>query len=451
MNKTNLGLVIAILCLSTFYTWSKFYKLEVTDKKYQNSRYYPKLEDKDVEAIKVESKDPAFEYTLRRIADHWYINDNLLNIEKAHQLVHSVLELTMEREIEPEPDSAQEKEYQLDSPSYRLEPFKNGGESFGAVRLGARTPDYNQFYGQWEKGGAVSTVPAYTFSVLEEKPKDLIEMSLFPVEVAAVKLLTLRVGKLEPLVLKRLADSTLYEFEKSTLGKVDESAVKDFLSTLHDTKVARFLAPQEKVDFGDVEFYLAAEVGYTKAEIVTELFRRVDANAALMYGRRFFRDKVSGKPVEGTMERFVVEIPTKSELLKPDEKTFVERRVAVFDLNKVTMLSLELDGKGEKIAQGKHGKWQDSSAKEVTQDRLNGVLWTLRDLRTESEWDGEPPVESPNLVLMLEGDGFSKLELRFGMEKSGKPYLRRGTQTYLLSENSWNAIIDAVKKFMAAS
>lgn len=451
MNRTNLGLLIAALCLASFYSWSKLHKLETTDKKYQASRYFPEVKEEDVESIKVMSKDPAFEYVLQRRADHWYINQNLLNIEKTHQLVSSIIELTREREMEAEPDSAREKEFQLDSPSYRLEPFKNGGESLGAVRLGARTPDYNEFYGQWEKGGAVYTVPAYTFSVLEEKPIDLVEMSFFPVEVAAVKLFTVQVGEQSQVILKRVEDSENYEFVQPALGRADESAVKDFLFKLHDLKVARFLTPQEKTELGKVEVAYTAEVGYTKLEIVTELRGRVEANKDLVYGQRFFRDKASGSPLDGTLERFVIELPAKSELFRPNERLFVDRRVAVFDLDKVTTLAVDWEGRSEKIDLGKHGKWRDKDGKEFSQERMNGILWTLRDLRLEQEVASLASPSSEELIVKLEGDDISALELRFGLDKNGKPYLRRGAKTYALSQNSWGALTGAVKKFRQAS
>lgn len=451
MNRTNLGLLIAALCLASFYSWSKLHKLETSDKNYQASRYFPHVKEEDVESIKVMSKDPAFEYILERRADHWYIDRNLLNIEKTHQLVSSVLELTREREMEAEPDAAREKEFRLDAPSYRLEPFKNGGESLGAVRLGARTPDYNEFYGQWEKGGAVHTVPAYTFSVLEEKPSNLVEMSFFPVEVAAVKLLTVQVGESPAVKLQRLEESENFEFVQPSLGRADESAVKDFLFKLNDLKVARFLAASETTELGQKVVSYTAEVGYTDLEIVTELRGRVGANASLLYGQRYFRDGKGAVPVEGTLERFVVEVPAKSELLTPDERLFVDRRVAVFDLDKVTSLALEWEGRSNRVALGKHGQWKDAEGKEFSQDRMNGILWTLRDLRLEEEASIQAASSPEELVMELRGDDISTLELRFGLDKNGKPYLRRGGKTYALSRNSWDALTGAVKKFRQGS
>lgn len=448
MNRTNLVLVIAILCLASFYSWSKLHKLEVTDQKFEASRYYPGVEEEGVESIHITSKDPAYDYTLHRKADHWYLDSNLLNIEKTHQLVHTVLELTRERQMEAKPTEAREKEFKLDQPSYRFEPFKNGGESLGAVKLGARTPDYNQYYGQFEKGGSVDTVPAFTFSVLEEKPKDLIEASLFPVEVAAVDTFSLEPAGGAKVSLKREGETDLYSFVTPKAGKADESAVKDFLFKLHDLKIARFLASEEHPKMGEQQVRYQAKLSYSDYLVVTELYGRVAANPKLIYGRRYFVKKDEQKPTEGTEERFVVEIPEKSEVLQPSERLFVDRRVAVFDLNKVEALHVAGDNGKEDIGAGKHGKWLDAAGHEVSQDRMNGLLWTLRDLRFEDESKPEQADTKPNLEIKLTGDGFKDIELRFGVGKNGNPYLRRGAKVYNLSQTSWNALTDSVKKFL---
>lgn len=448
MNRTNLVLVIAILCLASFYSWSKLHKVEETNQKFESSRYYPGVEEEGVESIRITSKDPAYDYTLHRKADHWYIDSNLLNIEKTHQLVHTVLELTRERQMEANPSQAREKEFKLDQPSYRFEPFKNGGESLGAVKLGARTPDYNQYYGQMEKGGSVDTVPAFTFSVLEEKPKDLIEASLFPVEVAAVDTFSAEPAGGTKVSLKRQGESDLYSFVTPKAGKADESAVKDFLFKLHDLKIARFLAAEEHPEMGDRQVRYEAKLSYSDYLVVTELYGRVAANPKLLYGRRYFVKTGEDKPAAGTEERFVVEIPQKSEVLQPSDKLFVDRRVAVFDLNKVEELHLSGDLGKQDIVAGKHGKWLDSSHHQVPQDRMNGLLWTLRDLRFETETKPEQVESKPSLEIKLTGDGFQDIELRFGVGKNGNPYLRRGAKAYDLSQTSWNALTDSVKKFL---
>ena len=330
MNRTHLFLGIAILVLSGYYAWSKLHKAKVMEQDFEASRYFPELKEDGVGSIKVKSKDPAFEYTLTRKGEHWFIDSNLLNVEKTHQLVHCIIELTQEREMDPTPTEDREIEFKLNDPSYRLEVFDNDGKSLGAVRLGGRVPDYNHFYGQWEKGGAVHTVPAYTLGVLEEEPKDLRESSILPVEVAAVKRFSVSGPELPTILLEESKEKE-YSFVEPSPGAADETAVEKFLFRLRELKAGRFLDAEEEPPIGEPQVRYVAEVGYSDLEVVSELCQRVPANPKLVYGRRYFRKKGAQEPEKETLERFVVEVARDSDILHPGVALFEDRRLARFD------------------------------------------------------------------------------------------------------------------------
>lgn len=445
MNKTQLFLLLAVLGLSSFYAWSKLHKLEAEEKEYQEARYYPEIEEKDVELMRVASEEPKFEYTLTRRGDQWYIDSHLLNIEKSHQLVNSILELSREREMDPSPTAEREAEFQLDKPAYILSVVKNGGEELGAVKLGKRTPDFNHFYGQWVKGGAVNTVPAFTLGVLEEKPEDLREDSLFPVEVAAVDLFSIGDGGEDRVVLKSDGEDK-YAFVSPKLGAVDETRVKDFMTQLKDLKVGRFLSDDENPPAGQATVQYRADVSYSDLEIVTELQQRVPANPKLVYGRRFLRKKDGTEPLDNTLERFVVEITPDGQVAKPVATLFVDRRVVVLDdLNEVKSLEVELNDKSLRATRNKQGKWS-ADAGQLTDSVLSNFLFTLKDLRFEEATDQFSDPKAPKLAIRVEGKSDLDVSLRFGMTEKGKPYLWRDSQGYSLSESSWKAITESAQK-----
>lgn len=445
MNRTQLVLLIAILSLGSFYTWSKINKLETTEREYQEARYFPSLEEEQVESIRVKSKEPAFEYELRRFGDQWYIGPNMLNVEKTHQLVRSVLDLSREREMEAQPDDAREKEFQLDEPSYLLTVVKNGGETLGTVKLGKRTPDFNHFYGQMESGGPISTVPAYTLSVLEEPPKDLREASLFPVEVASVERLSVGDGKTESIILNRLEEKN-YEFQKPELGLADESQVAEFLTQLKDSKVGRFLAPDEEAESGSVVLEYRGKVTYSDYDVVSQIQQRVAATPKLVYGKRYLCKAGETEPVANTLERFVIELHAKGEILNPTPKMFEDRRALVFDIDKVVALEVNQNDTKQASAKDKMGKWV-SEADQSEIPEANDLLWALKDLRFEAKAEDLGQPDGSQLALKLEYKSAKPTELRFAEAESGKPYLWRGSEAYFVSDDAWAAFQEAVHKY----
>jgi Domain of unknown function (DUF4340) len=448
LNRTQVVLIFAILGLASFYTWSKVRKIEDVEREFQDARYFPKVEEKDVEEIRVFSADPSFEYTLGRRGDHWYIGSHLLSLEKSHQLVMSILELSRDREMEARPTPDREAEFKLHTPAYILSVVANGGKELGTVKLGTRTPDYNHFYGQEKEGGAISTVPAYTLGILEEEPKSLHEQSLLPAEVAAVDLFSFEVGTSESVVLERF-DETRYRFQVPDKGLADETRVKDFLFQLKDLKVARFLGPDEVAPAGTTEVQYRARVSYSEFEVVTELQQRVAANRKLVYGKRYLRTKDSPNPVEGTLERFVVELLPQGDIANPTYSLFEDRRVVVLDLDEVTSLTIEDTGETLKLHKDKQGKWTDGSdTNGSTDEAVKALLFRLKDLRYETSLsDMKEPKESA-LALHLSRKSTGDADLRFGLLENGKPYLWRESKGYSLSETSWEALKESVHKLL---
>lgn len=441
MNRTHLYLALAVMCLGTFYLWSKVNKVETTEREYQESRYYPELKEDEVTRIKVRSEEPAFEYELVRHGDEWFIDSNLLNIEKSHQLVTSIMELTREREMDPSPTPEREKEFGVDEPSYEVTIWK-GTEELGTVKLGDRVPDYNHFYGQLKSGGPIWTVPAYALGTLEEEPRDLREAALVPVEVPTVDTFSIFKGD-EKIVELKQRDDNSYSFVIPKGSKADESRVEKFLFKLKDLKVGRFLGPEENPDMGATVVSYHTKLGYSPYPRITELKQRVAVKPELVYGRRYLQDPKTGEPVENTLERFVVEIPEDSDVMAPEPASFQDRRVVVFDMDKVRGVDLKDIGKTYSGVKNLMGKWETKSGSQASEESVNGLLWVLKDLRyTEALQNAEKPEQRLTITLTLEGG--EKLELMFGNED--EPTVWRGSRGYKVSLNSWNTLTDAVAK-----
>ena len=442
MNRTHKFLLLAFLALSCFFTWLKIDKAETLNSEYQGARYFPNLEDADVESIKVTSLEPAYEYQLRRFGDQWFIDSHLLNVEKAYQLVSSLLELSREREMDAAPSEQREKEFQLDKPAYLIEVTGLGGKSLGGVKLGKRTPDFNHFYGRSVSGGAISTVPAYTLGVLEDKPQDLRENALFATEVEAVKSLAIGKGKEPDILLQRKGESEFF-FEAPGTEKADESLVKGFLTQLKDMKVGRFLEPDEEADFGDLAIQYVARVTYSELEVVTELYQRVAVKPSLVYGKRYLRKLDGGDLVEGTAERFVVEINTGSRVLEAETKNFEDRRVLVFYLDDVKSVKMDRAQKVFAASKDGLGKWMldaESSDQEGAPEKADALVWLLKDLRFEELAVDQERADSSELTIELKFKSHPKAQLGFGMAENGKPYLWRNSKVYSLTERSWNSL-----------
>ena len=441
MNRTQLWMLMAVLSLGAFYAWSKIDKLETTEQEYQDARYFPKLTEEEISRIKVVSKEPAFEYELVSHGDEWFINGHLLSIEKSHQLVSSVAELSREREMEPTPTPEREKEFGVDEPSYQITVWKDS-EDLGTVKLGDRVPDYNHFYGQWAKGGPIWTVPAYTLGPLEEEPKELREAALFPVEVASVSRFSIFKNEMKIVELVQKNDDT-YSFTVPKGSKADESRVEKFLYKLKDLKVGRFLPDDEKAPMGDTVVTYEAKLGYSKYQRITELKQRVAVKPKFVYGQRYLRDPDSSEPVENTVERFVVEIPSESDLMSPQPSIFEDLRVVVFDLDKVKGVQVKDIGKTYTGEKNLMGKWESKGGSDATEESVNGLLWVLKDLRYQEILEEVArPKERLSVTLTME-DG-KKLDLVFG--DNDQPTVWRGSKGYKLSTNTWDTLTDAVAK-----
>ena len=438
--------------LASFYVWSKVHKMETTEREYQAARYFPHLEEKDVTTIKVSSKEPKFDYVLTRKGDQWYIGQHLLDVSQTHQLVSSVLELNHERQMFAEPTAKEESEFRLDDPQYELTVIKNDGTELGTVKLGKRTPDYNHFYGQLAKGGEISTVPAYTLGVLEKSPKDLTEEALLPVEVAAVELFEVWVKGEKVCGLERKDDGQFFFLSKER-GRADETRVEGFLNQLKDLKVGRFLGSAESPAMGDVRVKFLAKVKYSEYQVVTELMQRVAVKRQLIYGQRYLQKLGQTAPEEGTLERFVIEIPPSSKVAQPTLDIFLDRRAAVIEVDDMDSLKLE---KGDRLVEASRdafGKWTlEGTETTLPEDLANGLLWTVKDLRYEDalkESPGQPKEKGFHLILKQKNG--KDADLRFGLLQNGKPYLWRQSQAFSLSESSWETLDEAVTKILKST
>lgn len=456
MNRTQVGLLIAVLGLATFYLWGKTHKMETEEREYQEKRFFSEKKQEDIGSIRVKSKDPVFEYLLTRRGDRWYLDSHLASQEKSPQLVNSLIELTTEREIHAAPTPGEEKEFGLDDPSYVITLTSNGGDTLGTVLLGDRTPGGNHYYGRLESGGAISTVPAYTLSPLEEEPKDLREDSPFPAEVAAVDRLEFAAeGQTQGTIEREKSEdpeaNTKYRIVSPEKKEADETKVSDHLFLLKDMKVARFLGDEERTKLGTpVATYRVHEFD-SGFDLVTEFCQPVSINPKLRYGRRFLTKVGSKDIVPGTEERFVIEMLGDSQALHPTLQQFEERRllrVAVDELNSIQVVRKGSELKAERSSQG---AWEiTSSSPKLDQasgysQKLDAVLWALRDLRFVKEADQESGPKESDWSIILETAEGKSLEYRFGQDKTGNPFVGHQAKTYRLQEESLSAINEAAK------
>ena len=451
MNRTNLVLLLAALSLGCFYVWNKLEKLKGEEAEYQAKRYFPNKKENEVEAISVVCTDPNFAYVLRRNGDRWFLDGHLASQEKSPQLVDSLVTLTTEREVKATSGPEDDAEYGFDKPTYTLTLTANGGGDMGTVLLGDRTPGSNHFYGRWKQGGAISTVPAFMFSPLEEEPEKLREMSPFPVQAAAVDRFELRVGKGEPIKMERPKESKEgFVFVSGAAGSVDETRVNDAIYLLRDMKVARFLAETEKTDLGPTVVAYRAHEAESEVDFVTELNAPVAVSPKLRYGRRYLTDPGKAEPREGTVERFVIDMPSDSKALTLTAERFQDRRVAKLDIDKVKQILLKAPSVALTAKRLPQGGWQivepESRAEEGgVGPKVDKLLWALRDFRTEGAATAVEPSGKDEWTVELKISEGDDLKFRFGREKSGKPFVGFRDKLYLSQAELVPALDDAVK------
>ena len=455
MNRTNLWLLIAVLGLMSFYVWGKYSEAKGNVEKYEAQRYFSHKEAKDVETISVVCTDPKFAYVLKRNSDRWYLDGHLASQEKSPQLVDSIITLTTEREVKANSGPEDDKEYGFDDPTYTFTLTANGGEDLGTVILGDRTPGANHFYGRWKKGGAISTVPAYMFSPLEEEPEKLREMSPFPVEAAAVDRFEFLAGSDVKGKLERPKEAKEgFVFSGEGGAAADETRVSGAIYLLKDMRVARFLDEKESTDLGPIAAaYRAHEVEST-VDFVTELCGPVAVNPKLRYGRRYLTEPGKPEPIPGTLERFVIEMPSSSKALSLTVEQFQDRRVAKVDVDKVKTVDLKAKETKLKARRLPQGGWTvlEPEARSEEADlasRLDKLLWALRDLRYDDAKGPVTPGEGSVWTLDLEISEGKPLKFRFGEDKTGKPFVGFADKLYFIQEDLAPALDDAVKALSA--
>ena len=455
MNRTHLWLLIAVLGLASFYTWGKYQKLIDADTEYQSKRYFPHKEQKDIESISVVCTDPKFAYVLKRNSDRWYLDGHLASQEKSPQLVDSVITLGTEREVKANSKPEDDKEYGFDEPTYTFTLTGNGGVDLGTVILGDRTPGANHFYGRWQKGGAISTVPAYMFSPLEEEPEKLREMSPFPVEAAAVDRLEFKAGDKISGKLERPKDAKEgFVFSPSSLGAADETRVTGAIYLLKDMKVARFLSEKESTNLGPIAVSYRAHEAESTVDFVTELNGPVSVNPKLRYGRRYLTEPGKSEALAGTDERFVIEMTADSKALSLTAEQFEDRRVAKVDVDKVKVVDLKTDQDKLKVRRLPQGGWgvlePEGRAQEANlASRIDKLLWALRDLRYVDSKAAVTPAGASEWSLNLEISEGDNLKFRFGTDKTGKPFVGFEDKLFLIQEELAPALDDAVKALAA--
>ena len=452
MNRSNLGLFLLLLSLSGFYFGSKIYRLKSEGEEIQRNRYFPEIEQADVQRINVKSREPSFEYSIVRRGELWFLDGHLASFEKSPQLVNSLIELSRERVMNPNPSETEIDGFGLDDPAYRIEIFTNDGSSLGWAELGSRDPQGNHFYGRFKSTGQVCTVPAYLLSPLEEEPEKLREKSPFPIEAAAVRGFQWTLN----------GRTTSFQDEGDAgiriLGdppdRADKKALHELFYKLKDLKVARFLGDDEETSLGDLTVSYRASFDYTDRNVIVEFGSRVSITPKLIYGRRYLSEENSTEPIDGTLERFVLELPPSSELLAPDLDAFRDRsafELSVDDVYKFQVFTVDSqeiafsdDGKGSWL------KTSDGREEAVSAQKVTGFLYALRDLRRDESGEGEPSSDQSTRVELRLKDG-SDLSVRFGIAKTGKPYFWQGKTAVLLEEGSWKLLSEALDSLVQSS
>lgn len=454
MNKTQTVLLIMALVLGTVFVYGKKSKFERQEREHQAARYFPRLETEQTGKVVFWSKEPSFEYTVTSKADRWWLDGHLVALENSEQLVFSLVELKQIKLIQQNPDEADLKEYGFDDPSYRVTVFDREGKDLGTVVLGDRTPDINHFYAQRGDGGPIHTLEAYMLTLIDEKPDDLREKSIFPVEVAAVDLLTIDIvggtqARLEKKRDKENSERGTYRLMPED-KEVDETKVDDFLNELKDHKVARFLGDDENTDIGKVVARYTTEEDWSKFASVTELCQPVAVNPKLRYGQRYLVEKGKTEPVEGTLERFVLDIEPSSKYLDPDLKQFEDLRVMRLVVDDVSEIKGQYQGKDLEAERLTAGLWRfvkpgiESDAK--NSGFLNDVLWALRDLRFEEKSEAAKPGAADWSLTLKTKEG--EWELRFKEEESGKLYVETRGQRYLLKDEFSTPLTEALQRIL---
>lgn len=430
--------------------WSKVDKIETRERDYQEARYFPTLKESDVGSITVTSKEPSFEYVLRRIEDRWYIDSRLLDIEQAYQLTFSILEMSKDKEIEAEPNEARLEEFKLHDPSYIFTVVGNNEDEIGTIELGSRTPDFNHFYARKSSGGPVSTVSSLTLGVLEEKPSDLWERSVFPVEIATVETFALEGKGQNALTLQRdQQNEELFQFTNPALGPVDETKVKSFLEKLKQVKIGRFLNPDEELSTENYELRYSAGLSYTQFEMTTELYQRVTANPKLLYGRRYLRKKGSEQALPGTSEKFVAEIPSDGELTAPSEALFQDRRLLQFEINEISKIEIQSPEQELRLKRNKQGKWVERETENVSiEGDTSTLLWALKDLRFERKVTSSEKNSEAEISIHLILKSGSSLDCQFFRTTKGEPVFFQNSKVYTLPERSWDSLSEVVVKLL---
>ena len=204
---------------------------------------------------------------------------------------------------------------------------------------------------------------------------------------------------------------------------------------------------------GDVRVKYLAKVGYSEYQVVTELMQRVAVKRQLIYGQRYLQKVGQDSPEEGTLERFVIDIPTSSKVVQPTLEAFEDRRAAVIEVDDMESLKLEKEGRTVEASRDAFGKWTlKGTETDLPEDLANGLLWAVKDLRFEKPLEDSPgQPEEKGFHLLLEQKSGKDADLRFGLLENGKPYLWRQSQAFSLSDSSWNTLDEAVTKILKST
>ena len=352
-------------------------------------------------------------------------------------LVHSLADLSMVEKIMDAPPAASLAQFCLDKPKYKLvlNYRRDGKEEKSVLVLGAEAEDESGYYAYTgEKPEAVIEVPGDFVKTLSMPLTELIEKDFLP--AAPGKLVKLKYDSYEgsrpdwfELSLHRSRDGKTSEaadedsepdisssdkwFISDRSGETtaaDMTKTNDFIWSLRNLKVSRYLHPDEKNKLGKLRGRYFVTLGKNKGDMILEFGAGVPGKKDTLYAHRTNPDEymeVDYSALAGGLKSLLG--------LRFDDLT--DKHIAVFSMEDVQKFSVRVESKRsegafETEARRIKGGWEvikpekSISNEAKVNSAAEDLLYSLADLQWKEKLEVKEPDKLPAVAearLSLEG------------------------------------------------
>lgn len=388
--------------------------------KEKEARLFPGLEKDAISTIRlVDTKEGGKPpVVLQKVDGRWLVGEKgeyLAMQGEVNGLADQLATLRRESVIAETPAPASLKEYGLETPRYRLELGLNDRSPARTLLLGDKTPDESGYYARSGDQGPVLEVASMFMGTLEKPAAELREKSPLPLDPVDVTRLAVKPasGPAVELVKETKSEDAAetqgvealtdrWQLEAPEKTAADASKVQDWLWAWKSLSAGRFLAEDEKADFGTTALRLELWSKDAKAPQVVEVGSPVAVKPGMYYVRRL-----------DPPEMMVVELgPKEKDLLDATLATFEDRHLLAFAEDEADRLTLTV-GDQELDANRIRDGWDVKKPADVVKDEsarnsaVADLLYEAKDLQWEAKGgEGAPTrVDAPRARLTVSRKG----------------------------------------------